>query len=102
MTLPIVFRRGVERDLAAAFRWYEAQRAGLGEEFLAAARSSFESIQSHPEIYALVHGEVRRIVLSRFPYAVFYTIQPRRVLVLAVLHTARDPKLWPRLTKRAR
>jgi toxin ParE1/3/4 len=97
--LPIVFRRGVGRDMAAAFRWYEAQRAGLGEEFLAAARSSFQSIQSHPEMHALVHGDLRRIVLSRFPYAVFYTVQPRRVLVLAVLHTARDPEIWPRLMK---
>jgi plasmid stabilization system protein ParE len=64
MTLPIVFRRGVERDLAAAFRWYEAQRDGLGEEFLSAVRSSFESIQGHPEMFALVHGEAQRAVLS--------------------------------------
>ena len=45
---------------------------------------------------AAAHGEVRRAMLSDFPYAVFYRIEARRVVVLAVLHTARDPKLWPR------
>jgi plasmid stabilization system protein ParE len=47
-------------------------------------------------MFAAVHGEVRRAILSNFPYAVFYRIEARRVVVLAVLHTARDPKLWPR------
>jgi plasmid stabilization system protein ParE len=47
-------------------------------------------------MFAAVHGEVRRAILSDFPYAVFYRVEARRVIVLAVVHTARDPKLWPR------
>ena len=46
-------------------------------------------------MFPCVHGEVRRAVVSRFPYAVFYRVDPKRVVVLAVLHMARDPKLWP-------
>jgi plasmid stabilization system protein ParE len=46
-------------------------------------------------MFARAHGEVRRAVVSRFPYAVFYRIEPKRVVVLAVLHMARDPKVWP-------
>lgn len=36
MARPVVFRRGVGRDLAKVYRWYEEQRSGLGEEFVAA------------------------------------------------------------------
>jgi hypothetical protein len=36
MTLPVVFRRHFQHDLAAGFDWYEEQRSGLGEEFLSA------------------------------------------------------------------
>jgi hypothetical protein len=43
MTLPVVYRRRVQSDLAAAFDWYEEQRSGLGEKFLSAAQSTFES-----------------------------------------------------------
>lgn len=95
MALPPVYRRKVGRDLAGAYGWYEDQRAGLGEEFLGAVDASFNAIREFPEMFAQVHGEVRRAVVSRFPYAVFYRVEPKRVVVLAVLNMARDPKLWP-------
>jgi len=99
MALPAVYRRNVGRDLAGAYGWYEGQRAGLGEEFLGAVDASFDAIEQFPEMFARVHGEVRRAVVSRFPYAVFYRVEPKRVVVLAVLHMARDPKLWPQPRK---
>lgn len=99
MPLPAVYRRKVGRDLAGAYRWYEEQRAGLGEEFLGAVEASFHAIQEFPEMFGRVYGEVRRAVISRFPYAVFYRIEPKRIVVLAVVHMARDPKLWPQSYK---
>lgn len=76
MSLPAVYRRKVGRDLAGAVRWYEDQRAGLGEEFLGAVEASFDAIQEFLEMFARVHGEVRRAVVSRFPYAVFTRTSP--------------------------
>jgi len=102
MALPLVFRRRVGEDLAGAYQWYEEQRVGLGEGFLAAVDASFDGIEKFPEIFARVHGEVRRAMVSRYPYAVFYRIESKQVVVLAVLHTARDPRLWPQPRKRVR
>jgi plasmid stabilization system protein ParE len=96
MQLAVVYRRQVGRDLAAGFDHYEAQSPGLGEKFLGAVTRGFEAIGRYPQMFAAVHGEVRRAILSDFPYAVFYRVEARRVIVLAVVHTARDPKLWPR------
>jgi len=31
---------------------------------------------------------------KRFPYGIFYVVEPQRIVVLAVLHTARDPQVW--------
>ena len=102
MALPVVYRRKLGRDLAGAYGWYEEQRAGLGEEFLAAVDTTFDAIERIPEMFRRVHGEVRRANVSRFPYAVFYRIDPKSVVVLTILHTARDPKLWPQPRSRAR
>jgi len=96
MTLPLVFRRQFQRDLAAGSDWYEQQRIGLGDEFVATVRSTLRNVELYPEIFVCVHGEVRRAIVSRFPFAVFYLIEPRRIVVLRALHTARDPTLWPR------
>jgi plasmid stabilization system protein ParE len=58
--------------------------------------ASFTVLEKFPEMFARVHGDVRRVIVSRFPYAVFYKIEADWIVVLAVLHTARDPKSWPR------
>ncbi|MBY0270252.1 MAG: type II toxin-antitoxin system RelE/ParE family toxin [Burkholderiales bacterium] len=95
MTLPVVYRRRVQHDLAAAFDWYEEQRTQFGEQFLSAVQSSFRTIERYPELFEPVHGEVRRAIVPRFPFAVFYIVEPHRTVVLRVLHTARNPALWP-------
>ena len=95
MTLPLVFRRRFKVDLVAGFDWYEEQRLGLGEYFLSAVQSTLKSVEFHPEIYMSVHGEVRRAIVSRFPFAIFYLVEPKRIVALRLLHTARDPNLWP-------
>lgn len=102
MALPVVYRRKVGRDLAGGFGYYEGQSEGLGEKFLAAVDSAFNALERYPEMFSRVHGEVRRAVVSKFPYAVFFRVEPRRVVVLTVLHTARDPKLWPQPRRTAR
>lgn len=93
---PLVFRRQAGRDLGRAYSHYEDQRAGLGEEFLGAVDSSLDAIERYPEMFARVRGEVRRALVTRFPYAIFYRIEPGRMVVFRVLHTARDARVWPK------
>ncbi len=102
MGLPVVYRPKLGRDLAGGYAWYNGQHDALGEEFLAAVSTALDTVERFPDIFARVHGEVRRAVVSRFPYAVFYRIETKRVVVLTVLHTARDPKVWPQPRRIAR
>jgi plasmid stabilization system protein ParE len=81
-------------DLADAFRWYEGQRAGLGSEFLAALPVVFERIEENPMAYPIIRGTTRRVLLRRFPYSVFYVVDPDLVAVTAVMHGRRDPRRW--------
>jgi plasmid stabilization system protein ParE len=37
---------------------------------------------------------VRRALLHTFPYAVYFHLSEETVLVLAVLHLRRNPKVW--------
>ena len=102
MALAVVYRPKVGRDLAAGFGYYEEQSRGLGEQFLSAVDAAFDAIERYPEMFSRVHGEVRRALVTRFPYAVFYRVEFKRVVVLTVLHTARDPKAWPQPRRTAR
>lgn len=95
MTRPVQLRWEAERDLDAAYTWYDQQRFGLGEEFLLAVDAAMARISRWPETPPVVHGEIRRALLRRFPYGVFYTVEEQRIVILAILHAARDPEAWP-------
>jgi toxin ParE1/3/4 len=84
----------VEDDLAEAAGFYEARAPGLGEAFLQEARRAVDGICAMPERWARVEGPVRRCLLTRFPFALFYVYDGERVLVLSIVHTRRHPDTW--------
>jgi len=72
----------------------ERQRVGPGVEFAERVQAVFDGISAMPELHAIVHRDVRKALVRRFPYAVFYRVRAGRVVVLAVFHAKRDPELW--------
>ena len=94
MSLELILRPEAEADALEAYRWYSEQVAGLGEDFLAEVERALESIRDNPEANRKLHREFRRALTRRFPYAIFYAVRDNRIVVFAILHTARDPRLW--------
>ena len=98
MSLRVVFRRAAQHELEAAAAWYEDRRRGLGEEFLKEIEEAIERSADHPERHPIVFSDVRRAVLRRFPYAVYFRQRDLALVVLAVFHGRRDPLVWKRRT----
>jgi plasmid stabilization system protein ParE len=94
MTRPLVFHPDVEDEVRDAYRWYESRQSGLGDDFLAALEVVYRRLETSPEIHQIIEQNVRRALLRRFPYAVYYIVYPDRVEVLAVQHCHRDPAAW--------
>ena len=94
MSLPLIITPEAEADLAEARAWYEGKRVGLGEEFVLCVEAGLEHIRRAPEAAPAVRPGVRRVVVRRFPYGIFYRIDPDQIAVLAVYHTRRDPRGW--------
>jgi plasmid stabilization system protein ParE len=87
-------RKPAQADITDAARWYEQQDKALGAEFLRAQDACFSSIQRGPESHTRVHARVRRALLRRFPYGVFYVVEEQRISVIACLHVRRRPGTW--------
>ena len=49
---------------------------------------------AHPLQFAVVRESIRRVVVNRFPYSVYFRAEQHRIVVLAVFHGSRDPVLW--------
>lgn len=84
----------VEYDVESAFEWYETEGPGLGLEFLAQLRSAYRRILENPLRYQEQRSGIRRALTRQFPYAVYFSIEDDAILILAVLHTARNPAEW--------
>ena len=82
------------QDIASAVAWYEQQSPGLGLEFLRCFEAVVVSIQRHPLMYPVVSLDYRRALVRRFPYAIFYEVEPQRIVVYAVFHCSQDPDKW--------
>ena len=79
MPASVIYKAAARAEIAEAFGNYESQRQGLGVEFLDE-----------------LGGDVRRAVLRRVPYGLFYVVDDGRVgtqvNVLACFHLHRDPR----------
>lgn len=94
MNYVLVFRPEVQEEVNEAYNWYEKQKSGLGDEFLDSVEQTLNRVSSMPKSYQVVYRDVRRAVVKRFPYAVYYRVISSRVIVTAIFHARRDPKLW--------
>jgi plasmid stabilization system protein ParE len=86
----------VDLDVAAAYQWYENEQPGLGLEFLDQLRATYDRIAAGPLQHQDLRSGIRRALLRRFPYAVYYAVEGDLVIVLALLHASRDPAEWQR------
>ena len=92
--LPVTFLNEAEAELEEAQAWYEERSPGLGQAFVTSVQAAIERIRRSPWQFPVVDHEVRRALIRRFPYGVFYLAEEDRVVVIAVFHSSRNPREW--------
>ena len=93
MLLPIVFRRVARAEMDEAIAWYEYQREGLGLEFTTEIDTHLQRIANNPQQFPQTRGQIRRAVLQRFPYTIHFLDETNRIVVLAIFHVKRNPRV---------
>lgn len=94
MAVRLHFTSEADLDVAEAYSWYEGQRVGLGEEFLTSLDACIQGLLRFPKIGPVVHESYRRVLVRRFPYAVFYEDSEGVITVYSVFQTVQDPGKW--------
>lgn len=94
----IIVRREAQLEVQEAFRYYQEITEGLGFEFVRSLDAALQLIKRNPSIYQKIYKETRRVLLRKFPYAVFYIAEEKRIVVIACLHQKRSEVDWLRRT----
>ena len=100
MAADYLFRPSAEQELDEAYNWSENNRQGRGKKLLAHVTKSVKSICGSPLIGRVITTRIRRVVVPKFPYAIYYSYESAENLVVihCVFHTSQDPaKLKDRL-----
>ncbi len=82
------------QDVLDIVHGYERERKGLGKVFREALRQSIQHVRQAPLASPVVYENLRRALVDRFPYAVFYRVDPGAIIIIGVFHGRRDPKTW--------
>ena len=90
MTWEVLLRQRAEADLKEARDWYEERQPGLGEQFIDAAAEAMAQLAIAPERRPEYYRGFRRLLLSRFPYKIFYLLEGNAAVVFRVLHGHQD------------
>ncbi len=85
-----------EHDLEDAAQWYRQEAPHVASSFRIAVREALLRIGDNPLLCAVVHRDLRRAIVHRFPYSILYRMQGEDALVVAIVHQARDPRVWRR------
>jgi plasmid stabilization system protein ParE len=92
--LPIFVDPRAEEDIDAAVQWYAIERLDLASEFLNAIDDVFVFIGQFPKASPEVDSGIRRALVKKFPFCIYYTVNNGYLTVFAVLHIRRSPDTW--------
>ena len=81
-------------DLRNGWLFYERQAVGLGDRFFDAIEADVQSLAVYAGIHLQVDG-FYRMLIRRFPFALYYLIDEASIDIYAILDYRRDP-IWIR------
>lgn len=84
------------RNILGAIKWYEGKQNGLGGEYLNCIEKSLERIQKCPELYKIITPPIRRCVVRRFPFSIYFSIEDKIIVIHSIFDNRMDPEKLPR------
>ena len=87
--MKVIVRPLARRDIAEAVRWYRTRSEDVARVFL-------DAIEQTPERFPIVHADVRRALVGRFPYGLYFREVDQELRIIACTHLRRHPRRWQR------
>ncbi len=99
MPYSVRYKRAAAAEVEAAIGWYCRPEIDQAPSFIKELERTEAHLRTLPALYQQVEGEIRRAVLRRFPYSLFFVIERNEVIVLACMHQHQRPRTRDEITK---
>ena len=91
----LVITEEADKDITAAYIYYEDKQVGLGERFLLQLEKYLGNISQNPKHFAVKRANYREAFLRSFPYLIIYEIEDDKIIIYSVFNTPQDPLRKP-------
>ena len=90
--MTIEYHPAVEQELEGARNFYEGRVPGLGRQFIDEFERQVLRIAATPGRWMVVTADIRRSLMSRFPYVIYFRQPaPDQIRITVVKHQRRHP-----------
>ncbi len=89
--MKIVFSQMAQIELEETVLYYESEKEGLGEIFKTIVIEAMDKLEIFPELYMKISPNVCRVVLSKFPYNIFYNYKEEVITIISIAHQHKKP-----------
>ena len=94
MGFDIKYHWAAEAELLNEIAFLESQAIGLGQRLFDEVLMAEKRIREFPLSSPEVRTGIRKLVLRKFRYTLYYTSDKETALILAVAHHRRAPQYW--------
>jgi plasmid stabilization system protein ParE len=87
----LIYHPEAEAEFIETIEFYRSRSPELAARFLRAFESAIELIEENPLRWAPIQDDLRRVLLQRFPFGIYYRVEDQELRVLIVKHHRRHP-----------
>lgn len=85
-----------ETDIKETVSYFKDVRNELDRDFIQAIDASFFEILNNPEAFPIAKYDIRKFVMAKFPFCIYFVDENEALYILSVFHDKRNPKDWQR------
>ncbi len=90
--MKVLYHPAIEHELREIIEYYDSCSPGLGTDFLNEFERHILKIASMPTLWKIIEGDIRRSLMNRFPYVIYFRELEDDILrVTVVKHQRRHP-----------
>lgn len=90
MVFEVIIKPIVFLDVEEAVDYYDKKLKGLGKRFYDNFITSLREIEINPHNYSYIKNPVRKHIIEKFPYKIYYIITLDKIIVIGVSHAKRS------------
>ena len=83
-----------EIDFDKSYEYYYKDNPNVADIFFQSINLSLENVKQYPFSFPEIHKNVRKYVVKKFPFVIYYQVTESVIRIIAIFHTSRNPEIW--------